>query len=107
MPTYAYRCKDCNHQYEVFQSIKQNPHETCPECNGSVIRLIGAGAGILFKGPGFYSTDYRKGSEKKSATVAENQKQEKGKPSEVSSGDSNKDSSTKKTPEKANTTVAS
>lgn len=59
MPTYSYRCEDCSHEYDAFQSITEEPHQTCPQCNGGVQRLIGAGAGILFKGSGFYTTDYR------------------------------------------------
>ena len=61
MPTYTYRCADCNHEYEAFQSMKDEPHKECPECSGAVERVIGAGAGILFKGSGFYVTDYKKG----------------------------------------------
>ncbi|MCB1308949.1 MAG: hypothetical protein KDK30_12240 [Leptospiraceae bacterium] len=64
MPTYNYRCDDCGHEYEAFQSMKDDPHTECPECGGQVKRLIGAGAGIVFKGSGFYVTDYRKDSGK-------------------------------------------
>ena len=60
MPTYTYRCKDCTYQYDAMQSMKAAPHAHCPKCSGSVARLIGSGAGILFKGSGFYVTDYRK-----------------------------------------------
>jgi putative FmdB family regulatory protein len=60
MPTYEYECQKCGHQFEVFQSIKEAPKKTCPECKGRVKRLLGTGAGIIFKGSGFYSTDYRK-----------------------------------------------
>ncbi len=59
MPTYSYRCENCNHEYEAFQAISALPHSVCPQCEGTVRRLIGAGAGILFKGSGFYTTDYR------------------------------------------------
>lgn len=62
MPTYSYQCKDCGHRYDAFQSMKADPDTVCPECNGTVERLIGAGAGIVFKGSGFYVTDYRKDS---------------------------------------------
>jgi len=59
MPTYEYRCTQCEHQFEVFQSIKDEPVRTCPVCGGQVRRLIGGGNGLIFKGSGFYITDYR------------------------------------------------
>ena len=69
MPTYDYKCLECEHQFEKFQGITAPPLEECPECSGKVKRLIGAGAGLIFKGSGFYITDYRsegyKESEKK------------------------------------------
>lgn len=63
MPTYSYRCKDCGHTYDAYQSIKADPDTECPVCKGQVERLIGAGAGIVFKGSGFYVTDYKKSSQ--------------------------------------------
>jgi putative FmdB family regulatory protein len=60
MPTYEYECQKCGHRFELFQSIKDAPKKTCPECKGRVKRLLGTGAGLIFKGSGFYSTDYRK-----------------------------------------------
>lgn len=62
MPTYEYECTSCNIRFEKFQSIKDDPLSVCPECNGSVKRLISAGVGIIFKGSGFYTTDYKKSS---------------------------------------------
>ncbi|MBU41960.1 MAG: FmdB family transcriptional regulator [Spirochaetaceae bacterium] len=62
MPTYSYRCTACGHEYDAFQSMKDDPHSECPECGGKVERLIGGGAGIVFKGSGFYVTDYKKTS---------------------------------------------
>ena len=59
MPTYDYRCKACGHQYEAFQSITADPLTECPVCKGPVERLIGSGAGLVFKGSGFYITDYK------------------------------------------------
>jgi len=59
MPTYDYECAKCGHAYELFQSISEPPKKRCPVCRGKVNRLIGTGAGLLFKGGGFYSTDYR------------------------------------------------
>lgn len=62
MPTYEYKCTSCNHKFEVFQSIKADPVEKCPSCSGKVIRLPGGGTGLIFKGSGFYITDYKKRS---------------------------------------------
>lgn len=60
MPTYDYRCDECDHEFEEFQSIKAAPLETCPKCKGPVRRLISSGNGIIFKGSGFYITDYKR-----------------------------------------------
>lgn len=65
MPTYEYKCNDCGLRFEEFQSISAKPLTTCPGCGGKVQRLIGAGNGILFKGSGFYITDYRNAGYKK------------------------------------------
>jgi len=60
MPTYEYECPKCQHRFERFQDITAPPLKTCPRCKSRrVKRLIGTGAGILFKGSGFYKTDYR------------------------------------------------
>lgn len=59
MPTYEYKCLDCGERSEVFQSMKDEPLKSCQACNGQLKRLIGAGAGVIFKGSGFYGTDYR------------------------------------------------
>lgn len=59
MPTYDYRCESCGHQFEYIQSMTAAPLRNCPKCGGPVFRLIGAGAGLIFKGPGFYITDYK------------------------------------------------
>ena len=60
MPTYDYECDACGHTMEVFQSITEKPLRKCPECKKLKLRrLIGAGAGIIFRGSGFYETDYR------------------------------------------------
>ena len=67
MPTYDYRCNDCDHRFEAMQKMSDEPLKTCPECQGTVKRLIGTGAGIIFKGSGFYQTDYRSDSYKKGA----------------------------------------
>lgn len=59
MPTYEYVCESCAHEFERFQSISAEPVKVCPECGGPTRRLIGAGAGFIFKGSGFYVTDSR------------------------------------------------
>ena len=64
MPTYEYECLKCGHHFELFQRMSDEPVKVCPKCGGKVRRLIGTGAGILFKGSGFYSTDYRSQSYK-------------------------------------------
>lgn len=68
MPTYDYKCDACEHKWEEFQSIKAAPTKKCPSCGKSKAkRLIGGGAGLIFKGSGFYLTDYRSDSYKKAA----------------------------------------
>jgi putative FmdB family regulatory protein len=71
MPTYDYQCQKCGHRYEVFQSMKDDRLTDCPleTCDGKVKRLLGTGAGIIFKGSGFYETDYRSDSYKKAASA--------------------------------------
>jgi len=68
MPTYEYGCKKCGHEFEVFQSMSDAPVNICPVCGGEAERHISAGAGFIFKGSGFYSTDYRSDSYKKDAS---------------------------------------
>ena len=60
MPTYSYECKKCGHEHEVFHAISAKPQVMCPECGGACIKLLGTGAGIIFKGSGFYETDYKR-----------------------------------------------
>lgn len=67
MPTYEYECRKCGHRFEVFQSMKDEPLKKCEKCGGEVRRLVSGGAGILFKGSGFYQTDYRSDSYQKKA----------------------------------------
>jgi len=65
MPTYEYACGKCGHRFEKLQSITDKPLRRCPKCRGSVRRVIHGGAGLVFKGSGFYCTDYRSGGSKK------------------------------------------
>ena len=66
MPTYEYECRNCHHKFELYQSITAKPVTRCPKCKKArVRRLIGCGAGIIFKGSGFYHTDYRSDHYKK------------------------------------------
>jgi putative FmdB family regulatory protein len=68
VPTYNYECNACGHAFELFQSMTAGVKRKCPECGKQKLqRLIGAGAGILFKGSGFYETDYRSSSYQKAA----------------------------------------
>jgi putative FmdB family regulatory protein len=70
MPTYDYECTKCGHEFEFFQKMTENPLTKCPKCEGKVKRLIGCGSGIIFKGSGFYATDYKKSSNKSSETAS-------------------------------------
>jgi putative FmdB family regulatory protein len=99
MPTYDYVCDSCSHEMEVFQSMSADRLTTCPECEEeSLRRKIGTGAGIIFKGSGFYETDYKKksggkeeGGESKKSEKSEGSK-EGGSSSSSSSSDSGKSS---------------
>ena len=60
MPTYEYACQKCGHEFEQFQSMRDEPLKKCPKCNKAALkRLVGGGAGLIFKGTGFYITDYK------------------------------------------------
>ncbi|TWU25524.1 FmdB family zinc ribbon protein [Bythopirellula polymerisocia] len=86
MPTYDYLCDGCGHEFELFQSISEPVKRKCPECKKSKLRrLFGTGAAVVFKGSGFYQTDYRSESYKSGA--------EKDKPKSESSDKSDKSSS--------------
>jgi len=60
MPTYEYLCESCGYKFEKFQNMSAEPLKECPKCGGKIKRLIGKGIGIIFKGSGFYSTDYKR-----------------------------------------------
>jgi len=60
MPTYEYECLECGIGFEAFQKMSDEVLEECPQCRGKVKRLISSGSGVIFKGKGFYATDYKK-----------------------------------------------
>ena len=105
MPTYDYLCDNCNHEFEKFQMISANPLRKCPSCGKMQLqRLIGTGAGIIFKGNGFYETDYRsdnykKGKEdaKPKSSDSEKKKTEKSKTTKTSGNGSKGKSGKSKT----------
>lgn len=73
MPTYDYHCDACGHEFEEFQSITAKPLKKCPKCGKQKLRrLIGGGAAILFRGSGFYQTDYRSSAYQKAAAAEKN-----------------------------------
>lgn len=93
MPTYDYVCDACGHEFEQFQSMLDDPLKKCPKCKKQKLRrLIGAGAAIVFKGSGFYQTDYRSESYKKGAE-ADKKSSEKSSESKDSSSSSSSSSS--------------
>lgn len=94
MPTYDYQCDDCGHEFELFQSISEPVKRKCPECGKLKLRrLFGTGAAVVFKGSGFYQTDYRSDSYKQ---AAEKDKKPVEKSSESKPADAKKKSDTKK-----------
>jgi putative FmdB family regulatory protein len=70
MPTYEYRCKSCGHEFEEFQSMSSDPLVMCPKCAKPALkRLMSSGGGLIFKGSGFYLTDYKKSNTSTSSSV--------------------------------------
>ena len=65
MPNYDYECGDCRNKFEVFQKMTEEHLKHCPKCKGKVRRLVGTGSGVIYKGSGFYTTEYRSESYKK------------------------------------------
>ena len=102
MPTYEYICENCGFEFEKFQTITSKPLRICPECGKKKLkRLIGTGAGIIFKGSGFYQTDYRSESYKKAAEnekkSSDDKKKDTKKTEKESKTDTKQDSKTKPT----------
>jgi len=112
MPTYEYECTKCKKTFEAFQSMKDEAYKTCPKekcCmkswgKGKVKRLLGAGAGLIFKGSGFYITDYRsegyKSAAKNDSTQASSSKSESSSSSDSSKKASSETAKKKKSPAK-------
>jgi putative FmdB family regulatory protein len=106
MPTYEYECSKCKKTFEAFQSMKDDAYKTCPKekcCmktwgKGKVKRLIGAGAGLIFKGSGFYITDYRSEGYKSAAESAKKSESTPPKPAESSSAPAKTDKAETSTP---------
>ncbi len=95
MPTYDYRCDQCGHEFELFQSMSDPVKRKCPECSELRLkRLIGTGGAVLFKGSGFYETDYRSASYKKGAEAEKKKAEDKKKKT-----DDNKKTKSKKSEE--------
>ena len=98
MPTYDYRCDACGHELELFQQMSAPVKKKCPECSKLKLkRLIGTGSGVMFKGSGFYETDYRSDSYKKAAKADRESSKPKEKKSEAKKkSETNKSSSGEK-----------
>lgn len=96
MPTYDYECSGCGHEFELFQSISEPVKRKCPECGKLKLRrLFGTGAAVVFKGSGFYETDYRSDSYKKAAEKDKKSSNEKSEKSSDSKKKSDGNSSKK------------
>ena len=100
MPTYDYECQACGHGWELFQSMKDSPVKSCPECKKrKAERLMGLGAGLIFKGSGFYETDYKQAGRKKETESSEAKSESKPEGASSSKSESKpKESAEKKKP---------
>ena len=102
MPTYDYQCDACGHEFELFQSMSAPVKRKCPECSKLKLkRLIGTGSGVLFKGSGFYETDYRSKSYEKDKAADKPKSSGDGESSKSSSSDSGKSKSADSKPKKS------
>jgi len=102
MPTYEYQCEACGHEFELFQSMTDSVKRKCPKCKELKLkRLVGTGAGIIFKGSGFYETDYRSDSYTKAAEAEKNAgKESKGEKTDGAKPDAGDSSAKKSEPQK-------
>ena len=105
MPTYDYQCQSCGYEWELFQSMNDSPVKSCPKCKKrKAKRLMGLGAGLIFKGTGFYETDYKRagspkkesGSESSSSDSSSSDSKGVGKKASATDSKSQKNSSSKK-----------
>ena len=86
MPTYDYQCDACDHEFELFQQMSDSVIRKCPECGKLKLRrLFGTGSAVMFKGSGFYETDYRSESYKKGADAAKKKEEKKSEKSDKKS----------------------
>jgi len=87
VPTYEYKCNKCEEAFEYFQKMSEDPLRECPVCGGELKRLISGGAGIIFKGKGFYTTDYKNSSHTLSSSTSNSSTTETKKEGEKKEGD--------------------
>ena len=103
MPTYDYLCSGCGHKFEKSQPITGNPLRKCPKCKELKLkRLIGSGAGVIFKGTGFYETDYRSKDYTEAKTKAESKPEDKDKSKDKSKPDTKSETTKSETKPKKN-----
>ncbi len=104
MPTYHYKCKECGHEFEELQKISESPLRDCPSCKKpALVRIIGGGAGLLFKGSGFYLTDYKKPPKSPDSPSPETKKSETKKSDPKPDSPKSSDASSPPPPEKPKT----
>lgn len=98
MPTYDYKCDNCGHSFDVFQSMKDDKLTKCPNCGENTLkRLIGTGSGLIFKGSGFYLTDYKNKPTESSSSVSKTEGSPKKETTETNSADTTKTETKTKT----------
>jgi putative FmdB family regulatory protein len=93
MPTYEYKCRKCEEIFEFFQKMTDKPVEKCPVCSGKLSKLISGGVGVIFKGSGFYTTDYKNASQK--SEVSKKKEGEKKEPADKTQPSSKKETASK------------
>lgn len=93
MPTYSYECRKCGRVTEVFHAMSANPRVKCPKCGGSCKRLLGTGVGLVFKGSGFYETDYKRSAKAEPAPKGDTPSKAEPKKAAASGGESDPKSS--------------